>query len=70
VLAPGQLKRAKADFIHPSTAYLIMREPAPNQFSMTDSGQRRARTAQRWECEQAERTGKRIRPLSHISYST
>jgi hypothetical protein len=34
--APGQLQRAKVDFIHPSTAYFIVREIAPNQFSMTD----------------------------------
>jgi hypothetical protein len=34
--APGQLERAKAGFIHPSTAYFIVREIAPNQFSMTD----------------------------------
>jgi hypothetical protein len=34
--APGQLERAKADFIRPSTAYFIVREIAPNQFSMTD----------------------------------
>jgi hypothetical protein len=34
--ARGQLDRAKVDFIHPSTAYFIIREIAPNQFSMTD----------------------------------
>jgi hypothetical protein len=36
VPAPGQLERAKVDFTHPSTAYFIVREIAPNQFSMAD----------------------------------
>jgi hypothetical protein len=36
VPAPGQLARAKATFIHPSTAYFIVRQIAPNRFSMTN----------------------------------
>ncbi len=36
VPTPGELERAKVGFVHPSTAYFIAREIAPNQFSMID----------------------------------
>jgi hypothetical protein len=32
----GPAGRAEVDFIHPPTAYFIVREIALNQFSMTD----------------------------------